>query len=131
MLYVAKTRTPRELAPTPRIGSDVRAESSSTAYVVTTSALITFGQRPSSTNPQFDIRRRYRLGMTDDASYLPELFDQDAYDASEGLSAEEQSGQPEYGRPNPLAAVGLAIVELNRSSQLLSQMVRHVEQSQP
>jgi hypothetical protein len=60
--------------------------------------------------------------MIDDSSQVPELFDQDT---CEPAPVTPQSSS------RPLAAVGLAIIELDISSRVLAQMVRHVDTTQP
>jgi hypothetical protein len=67
--------------------------------------------------------------MTDRTFHAPGLFDQDAFDTCEGSSAGLISAPPSNDCPRPLAALGLAIVELTRSSQLLTKMISDVDTS--
>jgi hypothetical protein len=67
--------------------------------------------------------------MTDDSSHSPELFDQDTCETFEAAMVESRSDTPD-GESRPLAAVGLAIFELDRSSRFLAQLVRHVDTTQ-
>jgi hypothetical protein len=71
--------------------------------------------------------------MSDRTSDARRLFDQDASDAHEAHEESPAgliSTPPSRDCPRQLAAMGLAIVELNRSSQLLAQMIGEAGTSQ-